>query len=470
MRVKTNGYILIQVIIFSAITAYLLGALTGWSIIDIKSSRYTENREMAIQIAEAGIDYYRWHLAHAPTDYQDGTGEDGPYIHDFLNKDNEVIGQFTLNITPPSLGSSLVVIESTGQTNANPDITRTIITRLAKPSIAKYAVVANSSMRFGEGTEVFGPIHSNGGIRFDGLAHNIISSGVSTYDDPDHSGGLEFGVHTHASPIDPLPPAELPIRGDIFEAGRQFPVPQITFTGMTADIAQMKTDAVADGFYGGSSGSLGYEIILHTNDRFDLYKVTSFTSAPHGCSSSGQSGWGTWSIKKETSLGNYPFPNNGIIFLEDNIFVRGQIDSARLTIIAAVLPDSISTRKNIIINKDLLYTTYDGSDVIGLIAQGDITVGLESEDDLRIDAALIAQNGRIGRYYYESDCTPYDIRNSITLWGMLATNLRYGFAYTNDTGYITRTLNYDSSMLYGPPPNFPLTSDQYVTLSWEEVK
>lgn len=97
-----------------------------------------------------------------------------------------------------------------------------------------------------------------------------------------------------------------------------------------------------------------------------------------------------------------------------------------------------------------------------------------SEDDLRIDASLIAQNGFVGRYYYDNPsgfqtrCSPYHERQTITLWGMLATNLRYGFAYTDGTGYQTRNINYDGSLLYAPPPGFPLTGDDYITLSWEE--
>ncbi len=464
--IKKGGYILIQVIVFGVIAAYILGALAGWAVVDIKSSRQAGNRELAIQIAEAGIDYYRWHLAHAPTDYQDGTGQVGPYIHDFKDKDGNIIGQFTLNITPPPLGSSLVIIKSTGKTNAEPTLTRSIQVKVAKPSIAKYAVAANSEMRFGEGTEVFGPIHSNGGIRFDGLAHNIVSSGVSTYNDPDHTGSNEFGVHTHITPVDPIPPASVPSRSTVFEVGRQFPIPSVDFTGVTADLAVMKSAAqTANGYWRAGSGSLGYHIILKTNDTFDLKKVTSLESKSHDCDNE------TWSIKNESSIGNYPFPANGLIFLEDNIWVDGQINSARLTIIAAVLPDSSSTRKNITINNDLLYTSYDGSDVIGLIAQNNINVGLISDDNLKIDAALIAQNGRVGRFHYDHSCSStYYNRQSITLWGMIATNLRYGFAYTDNTGYQIRNINYDSSLLYGPPPSFPLTSDQYVTLSWEEVK
>jgi hypothetical protein len=98
-----------------------------------------------------------------------------------------------------------------------------------------------------------------------------------------------------------------------------------------------------------------------------------------------------------------------------------------------------------------------------------------SDDTLRIDAALVAQNGRVGRYYYQGPgggqhCSPYHVRTQLTSYGSLITNARYGFAYTDDTGYINRNLIYDATLLYGPPPGFPLASDQYELLNWEEVK
>lgn len=470
-----KGQILIQAIVFGSIAVYFLGALVNWASLDIKTGRQASNRERALQIAEAGIDYYRWHLAHAPTDFQDGSGGPGPYIHDFRNKNGNIIGQFSLNITPPPLGSTLVKVKSKGSVIGETLLEREITAQFAKPSIAKYAVAANDFMRFGAGTEVFGPIHSNQGIRFDGLTHNLITSAVATYDDPDHSGANEFGVHTHTTPTDPLPPFPVPTRTDVFEIGRQFPVPAVDFAGITADLAQMKTNAQTNGFYRPGAGALGYHVVLKTNDTFDLYRITSLVNPPSGCTNSaGQSGWGTWSIQNQQLIGNYPFPTNGIIFLEDNIFIDGQINGGRLTIIAALLPDNLLFRKNIILNKDLLYTSYDGLDVLGLIAQNNINIGLVSENDLRIDAALIAQNGRVGRYYYRPPgggsqrCSPNHTRQIITLWGMIATNQRYGFAYTDGTGYQTRNLNYDGSLLYLPPPSFPLTSDQYVTLTWQE--
>lgn len=467
-----KGQVLIQVLVFGAVGVFLIGSLAGWGVLNLRASKQTLNREKAIQIAEAGTDYYRWHLAHAPEDYQDGQGVPGPYTHNFQDKNGTNIGQFILDITPPIVGSTIVTVKSTGQINIDANTKRSITTQLTKASWAKYAVAANAAMRFGEGTEVFGPIHSNNGIRFDGLAHNVISSSVEQYYDPDHYGSPEFGVHTHVYPQDPYPPAPVPIRTDIFEAGRQFPVPTVDFDGITMDLAEMQIDAQdqENGFYRPAAGALGYHVVLKTNDTFDLYKVNNFATPPSGCEDvQDQDGWGTWSIGNQEILGNYAFPENGIMFFEDNVFVDGQIDTARLTIVAASLPDNPPNRKSIIINNDLFYTSYDGKDVIGLIAQKDINIGLMSDDNLRIDAALIAQNGRVGRYYYSSHCSPYHVRQSITLWGMIATNQRYGFAYTDNTGYQTRSLNYDGYLLYNPPSSFPLTSGQYLTLSWEET-
>ncbi len=87
-----------------------------------------------------------------------------------------------------------------------------------------------------------------------------------------------------------------------------------------------------------------------------------------------------------------------------------------------------------------------------------------------VDAALIAQNGRVGRHYYRAACAPYDRRQTLTLEGMIVSSQRYGFAYTDGTGYQVRNLNYDTNLLYEPPPSLPQTSNQYTTLSWKRVR
>lgn len=476
-----KGYLLIQVLVFGAVAVIIVGGLISFASANIRLGRRVVLSEKAFQIAESGIEYYRWHLAHDPDDYTDGTGLPGPYVKEFYNKEGELIGTFTLEIVEPSLGSTLVTVISTGSPVEDTNITRTILSRMAIPSFANFALITDSDMRFGSGTEVFGPSHSNGGIRFDGLAHNIITSTLSNYDDPDHGGGNEFGVHTHVNappgsginnsfrPLE-APPNPVQSREDVFLAGRSFPVPEIPFGNITSDLEDIHTAAVADGFHMEASGDEGYLVILREDDSFDLYEVDDLEDVPVGCSPVGQPGWGSWTIDGTTFIDNYSFPENGLIFLEDHVWVQGIIDGARLTIVAANIPDDDDDdRKSMTINHDIEYTNHDGTDVIALIGQDNVNVGLESEDDLIIDAALVAENGRVGRYYYEDDCSPYDERDTITLYGTIITALRYGFAYGDGTGYEFRNLIYDSFLLYNPPPFFPQTEDFHQIIFWKEI-
>lgn len=472
MKNNSKGSLLIPVIIFSSIALVVMGGIIRWTQTTVKANRELIVRERAIQLAESGIDYYRWHLAHAQSDYQDGTGSPGPYVHQVFDKDGNAAGQFSLSITPPPVGSTKVRIESVG-TPAGSAISRALRVEMAIPSLAKYAVAANDVMRFGEGTEVFGPIHSNKGIRFDGLIHNMITSSVASYNDPDFddcNNNSSFGVHTCVSPKDPSPPAAVPSHPSVFEVGRQFPVPAIDFTGLTNNLANIKASAQSGGKYLAASGSQGYKITFNSDDTFTVRRVTSQSSVPGRCTNvAGQSGWGSWSVNNSSAVGTYAIPANGLIFVEDNVWVEGVLNSARVTLAAGRFPDNPSNRPQITVNNDLLYTHYDGTDVMALISQGNVNVGLVSDTNLRIDAALVSQNGRVGRYYYEDDCGTYYVRNSLTLYGMIATNIRYGFAYTDDTGYLNRDIIYDANLLYGPPPSFPLTSDKYEILSWEEI-
>lgn len=474
-----------QVLVFSFVATLLLSAIVSWAGNSLRDARYVTERERSFYIAESGLEYYRWHLAHAPQDFTDGTATSGPYIHPYYDASGNEIGRFELSITPPATGSTIVTIVSKGLLYGATSSARTLEARLAIPSVAKYAFLANSVMRFGEGTEVFGPIHSNDGIRFDGLAHNLVSSADASYDDPDHNDTgtekLEFGVHTHVTappgsgvndnyrPAE-MPPSAPPNRPDVFEVGRQFPVPAVDFNGFTSDLATLKTKAQgAGGRYISPSGDDGYRIVLRTNDTFDLYRVTSLRNPPSQCTNTqSQTDWGTWSINNQTFLANYAFPSNGIVFVEDDVFVEGQVNTARLTIAAARFPETTDL-KHITVNSDLTYSNYDGQDVVSLIAQGNINVGLYSDTDLRIDAALLAKSGRVGRHYYEGDCGTNRNKNAITVYGMLGSSQRYGFAYTDGSGYDERNILYDANLLYGPPPDFPLASDQYQVISWREL-
>ncbi|HRY62440.1 MAG TPA: hypothetical protein P5056_01575, partial [Candidatus Paceibacterota bacterium] len=156
-RYLTGGAILVQLLVLAGLSSILISSLVAWSASSLRSSRREFNRELSFQIAEAGIEYYRWHLTSTSTDYTDGTTLSGPYIHDFKDKNGNTIGSFSLQITPPLIGSTRVKITSTGTLSSDPDSARTIEVEVAKPSLGKFSVITESDIRFGEGTEVFGP-------------------------------------------------------------------------------------------------------------------------------------------------------------------------------------------------------------------------------------------------------------------------------------------------------------------------
>ncbi|MCS7183978.1 MAG: hypothetical protein NZ866_01350, partial [Patescibacteria group bacterium] len=485
---KKGGQIVIYVLIYNIIAVILLSGALSWIYIFYLNTNREIEKKKTLAIAESGIEYYRWRLNHFQSDYTDGTNQPGPYVHNFYDRLGNLIGQFSLEITPPNLGSTIVKIKSTGKLNYS-NLEKIIETVLGIPSLAKFSVLSDDNIRFGEGTVVYGEIHSNKGIRFDGVTYNLITSALETYDDPDHTGCYEWAVHTHRNYVDPCPPTLWNDRPDVFKAGRRVGVPSVDFIGITTDLAHLKNLATSAGFYRPFAGNnrYGYEIILKENGTFDLFRVDTVVNVPQGCSiydpyefgnynyynSNTRYSYGTWSINTKTFQGNYPMPSNGVIFIEDNIWVSGKINNKRLIIASAKFPDNPNERTRIIINNSLTYTNYDGRDVIGLIAQRSITIGLRSETNLRIDAALIAQNGRAGRFHY-NNCGQDTLKNSLTIYGMIGSRIRYGFAWvsgnTTISGYQQRNLTYDGNLLYSPPPQFPLASEFYEILNWQEIK
>lgn len=499
-----KGSALAYALVIMSITMVILVSMIGYVVSQLKFSSNRVEREKAFQIAEAGIFWYRWYLAHEVSGktaqeinsfWQSGTayGDAAPYEQEFFDLEGGAIGKYSIEIDPPESNSTVVIVRSTGWTYTIPDVKRTIQVRFRRPSWSEFTVLANNNMRFGAGTDIYGKIHSNKGIRFDGLAHNIISSSVPNYDDPDHTGAVEFGVHTHVNPPPAVgsledsfrpkeaPPNSVPIRTDVFEAGRQFPVPEVSFTGVSSDLSFMKTQSQnpTSGLYFDDS-DYGRHIILKSDGTMDVRTVTDYDKDSYDfCGKVAHVG--TNAIISESSSTSYPILDEEIIFVENNVWIEGTINGKRLTVVAANLIGGDEANIFLGIN-NLTYTNVDGSDVIGLVAQKDIEVIKDSQNILTIDAALIAQGGRIGRKYYSNgsyksnkNCTSYipkdivpDYKNTITVNGSMATNLRYGFAYTDGTGYTNRILNFDNNLLYYPPPYFP-TGTEYSIDLWEEL-
>ncbi len=75
---------LVGILVFASIAVLIMSTIVSGAVSNIELTERLTDKEKAFQIAEAGVDYYRWHLAHASQDFQDGTGKSGPYVPSIL--------------------------------------------------------------------------------------------------------------------------------------------------------------------------------------------------------------------------------------------------------------------------------------------------------------------------------------------------------------------------------------------------
>ena len=447
-----KGDIMIMTLVFVLIFVLIATGLLNLVSYQQRLGAQQQALMTAFELAEAGTNYYRWHLAHDVEDYADGTGAVGcnpcgPYVHEYTDPSGGVIGSFSLMVTPPEPGSTIVKVRATGWAADRPETKRQVAVSIGQPSLAAYTTVVNSNLSYGSTAETYGPVHSNGGVKFDGVAHNIVTSALEQYW---YGGAWRDGVWTSQ-----------PDEGAVFLAGTSFPVPAGGFAGFTQDLNTMESAASSDGVLLNPSGYAGYHVQFQTGTTFRYRIVATKTADCNGQPTGGiQSYAGDWL--------NLPIPDNGLIFVKDDVWVDGTIDQSRTTVVAAREPLDTGTA-NIYLNTDLLYTSKAGADVIGLIAQNNVIIGLYSEDDLELDAIIIAKNGRRYRPDYGSifQCGATVVRDAFTLYGSTISNLT-PYMSSGSSGYSIRDYIYDPNTLYAPPPFFP-TTGEYDVILWEEV-
>lgn len=445
-------YIIVIIFIFSIVMVPILSLVAG----QIKLLKTKVIKEEALQVAEAGINYYQWRLAHYPNDYKDGTAEDGPYIHDYKDFDTQdLVGKFSLEITPPLVGSTVVTIKSTGWTNVNPSIKRTITVRYGVPSLAKYSFLSNDVIWIGEDESVSGEMQSNNGIRFDGYGNAPIGSAKSTYTCPSSQGS-------------PCPTTKNGVWGSASQYTKnfwQFPIPAVDFSALTSNLSSMKSISQTAGIYLPPSNAEGYSLVFNSNATINIYKVNTLHDNPVGIDVDRDAhNEGTdYDLRTLQFVKN--MPTNGIIYIEDRVWVEGVV-KGRATIASSKLPE-ISDIPTIYIPNNIVYTAKDGSDVLGLISQNDIVVTYAAPNNLEIDAAMISQSGGCQFFYY-----PGNIKENITIYGSIMTFSQWTWTWVNSfgnttSGYKNTYSNYDGNLLYAPPPGFPLSTLGYQLLSWK---
>jgi len=481
-KIKNNqsGMVLVIAIVITSLFLVAASGLTGISLLQIKLNQQQLAKHQALHLAEAGINYYRWHLAHVQNDFMDGTGTDpggggapyGPYNHSYSSPDGTVTGHFELEITPPAVGSTIIIMKSTGWLDSNPNIKRSIKVRYGIPSLARYSILSNTDIRFGSGAVINGEVHSNGGIKMDGSNDSLITSARTTW-----VCGTLFGCDSSncnspcvwASSQCTCPGVA---GGGSGTALWNWPVLSISYNSFTNILSTMRDDAIADGSrYRASGSTVGYRIIFNNNGTYTIRNVTSLQANVSQWSDN----WSapSWVNYREeynanSLVGTYNAPAHGVIFIEDgNAWIEGTV-KGRYTVAVGSFPDQqANSTRNIIINHDITYLAKDGTNSLGLIAQKDIRVPRYAHDDLEINAIMLAQWGKVFYNNYQTN----ELKNTITVYGGTITNQGRAWGWSSgatvNDGFQNQVLTYDSSATFSPPPSFP-TTGEYTLISWEE--
>jgi hypothetical protein len=470
-----RAYFTVLVLVFSSVFFFLISALAGYIFVEKRLELAKENQSKAFHIAEAGLEYYRWRLAHWPDDVTDGTGQPGPYEHTVSDPEAGVVGTYSLNISAGVFcgKTNTVEITSTGWTAADPTYKRVLTARYTKPTVAGYSTITNSNVWVGSDRVISGPYHSNGGIRMDGTHNADVTSGMSTW-----SCTSSFGCSPTSN------------QNGVFGAGGpqnlwRYPVPTVDFNGITVDLAQLKGYATSSGIYVPPSGGFGWRVTLRDNGTMELRRVVGTTQV---WGYTIENGW----VQERTIMSNVQnhttsviLPTCPVIFVEDDVWLDGVVNGKVIVVAADVTQAGVD--RSIILNGNITYASTTGNGLTA-IGERDILVGLQVPDVMTINGIFIAQKGKFGRNHYcENDCSTqqgnqglpgsldeFVYRSTLTTNGTVVSNGRVGTKWTSGStfisGFAQRFDNYDRSLAQSPPPFTPAISDDYEFVLWSDKR
>lgn len=457
------GFLLVLVLVMGSVFLLIISTFIGYVVTQNQVVNFRHEQQRATEIAEAGLNYYRWYLAHYPGDVTNGTGLPGPYIHEYKDPEGGVIGEFSLEIASSTYCGDIssVEIASTGHTYVDPDAVSTVRGSYSRPSVASYSFVTNSGVWYGASGNVNGPIHTNQGIRMEASHNSIVSSGQA-----DWTCNWSYGC-SPSQTVDGV----YTTSGNANPALFSFPAAPIDFNGVTLDLAVMQNRAQNNGgLYFPSSGKAGYHVIFQPGNRVEVRKVNSKVNEPNGYA------WGRYlNILNGTSLvGVYDIdPQCPVIFVEDQVWLEGQVDG-KVTIAAADI-DTVGEDPSIILNGNITYGSADAG--LLAVAEYDMLIGLVVPDDLELNGIFVAQTGHFGRNYYNTSMPnaweEYILRNSITLNGTIVSNNRAAYNWVTSSGvtvsgFQSSDSSYDAGQVFNPPPYTPITSDVYSFFNWRQ--
>lgn len=473
MKKPAKGYLMLLALIFGAVFLTTFGGLAFYTISENRLQSHNASLASAFSIAEAGLEYYRWFLAHYPNDLQNGTGHAGPYTMSYDDPEGGTAGSYTLSISGNTAcgQTTSVDIQSTGTPSDGSGVSKTLKARYARPSVGTYSYILNDSVWAGDDRIILGPYHSNGGIRMDGTANSPVTSSLSTW-----SCTSSYGCS----------PTQNNAPGVVGSGPNQslwsWPTPQVDFSAIAADFGTLKTLAQSNGIYYPrySSGTntntnnywRGYHLIFNANGTVTVKKVNTLTNlgvTPVNPSDDTDD-WAL--ISNETTLETKTIPATcGLIYVEDNVWIEGTIPS-KVTVVAANVVNA-GVAPTAYLTNNIQYSAYDGTKGLTLIAEHDVLISPSAPDTMTLNGIFIAQDGAFGMNAYDS-CTYADKTGTLTILGTTVSNKRTGTKWIGAScgafakGFQDRVDSYDRRIATDPPPFTPNVSTDYEFVDWRE--
>jgi len=465
--VGQSGQLLVLVLVFAGVFMILISAFVGSMISQSQSIKFRYDFQQATDIAESGLNYYRWYLAHNPGDISGGG------VYEYIDQElGTRMGEFELNINSNSYCGQVasIEVESRGRSDNNPAAEAVISATYKRPTVSEYSFITNSGVWFGGGSLV-GPIHSNQGLRMEAAHNSAIGSGQATWNcdssfgcDPEISNAP--GVYSSGSLSTP----------GLF----QYPVDPIDFAGLTLDLSLMRTLAQnSGGIHFGPTSDWGYLVNFNGDSTVDISRVTgteSYRSYPgSGCCWI----WTERNIITSSVLiaDDVPIDNDcPILFLEDKVWVQGTINQ-KVSLAAADLDDTTET--NIVINDDVTYVPGANAGFLA-IAEDDVDINLVIPgENLDLHGIYIAQDGRFGRDQYSTSVLPsyldpFVVLGNFTFLGTQVSNQRAvtnwvsGGTVFSGFGGSGGGSSFDRDQIDNPPPLTPTTNDVYELQDWRQ--
>lgn len=504
---KNRGAAVLLILVFGSIFIILTSVLVSTIVIENKAIRNTIDRSLASEIAESGLEYKRWYLAHNIEDYNgpdnvsmNGDGE-YEYSRDYIDPiSGEITGRIDYVIKPETFCgvTNNAAMEITGVSFVE-DQEYTLQQIHARDSAANYSYIYNEDVQAGADRFIRGRYHSNGLVIMNGRNDSVVSSSRAS------------GVS--ASP-NPHPQA----RVDLW----QNEVASIDFNGLTLDLLAIRN--AADTYNGSPVGDNLNDRLFTLNDNCFNYECGT-RRRPRTCTTCtrndafevqlindnnpDEASIRVWELDElqvfsrtnaldegekfcdysqfndsNHTIENRAVCNNGratylgefaldpmcpVAFFEGNVFLHGEAD-AKMLIASADLNSSQDT--NVYIVNNITYENNDGSDGVTVVSQGSVKIGFGVPDDMRVQGIFIAQNGYFGRDNYTASSHRH--RDYLEIIGSIVSNMGGGTQWVSMpsgnivSGFSSRQTYYDRSLSRRPPPLTPKVSDNYSYIEWRD--